>query len=149
MPDIELESNDEYDCCWALVDTGAGVNCASKSQFPHAERVSAPEVQLTTAGGNLLPNQGAMKVTTTSQEGIVRERIFYDAPVDMPIISIAETSQEGTSGSNTLFRQRDGFIEDNATHERQHFVKRKGVYFMKIFVKKRPDASFGRPGLLP
>ena len=149
LPDIELESNDEYDCCWALVDTGAGVNCASKSQFPHAERVSAPEVQLTTAGGNLLPNQGAMKVTTTSQEGVVRERIFYDAPVDMPIISIAETSQEGTSGSNTLFRQRDGFIEDNATHERQHFVKRKGVYFMKIFVKKRPDASFGRPGLLP
>lgn len=28
LPDIELESNDEYDCCWALVDTGAGLNCA-------------------------------------------------------------------------------------------------------------------------
>ena len=89
-------------------------------------------------------------MTTTSQEGIVRERIFYDAPVDMPIISIAEISREGESGSNTLFRQRDGFIEDNATNERQHFVKRKGVYFMKIFIKKRPnEAGFGRPGHLP
>ena len=152
LPDIELDSNEEYDCVWALVDSGAGVNCASRKQFPHAESVPAPEVQLTTAGGETLPNRGAMKVTTTSQEGIVRERVFYDAPVDMPIISIAEVSHEGSAGSSTQFRRLDGFIEDNATSEKQHFVKRKGVYFMKIFVKKKRLANevpFGRPGLLP
>ena len=60
LSDVALESNDEC-CCWALVDTGAGVNCASRTQFPNAERVQAPEVQLTTAGGNLLPNDGAMR----------------------------------------------------------------------------------------
>ena len=151
LPDVELESNDEYDCVWALVDSGAGVNCASRKQFPHAEPIHAPEVQLTTAGGETLPNRGAMKVTTTSQEGIIRERVFYDAPVDMPIISIAEVSHEGSAGSSTQFRRLDGFIEDNATHEKQHFVKRKGVYFMKIFVKKKlaNEVPFGRPGLLP
>ena len=92
-----------------------------------------------------------MRVTTTSQEGIIRERIFYDAPVDMPIISIAEVSQEGSDGSSTQFRKLDGFIEDNATHEKQHFVKRKGVYFMNIFVRKKKanEMDFGRPGLLP
>ena len=152
LPDIKLESNSEYECCWALVDTGAGVNVASKSQFPNAEKVQAPEVQLTTAGGSLLPNQGAMRVVTTSQEGIVRERIFYDAPVDMPIISIAEASKEGNNGSNTLFRKTDGYIEDNATHKRQHFVKRKGVYFVKLFTKKVSadnESDFGRLGHLP
>ena len=151
LPDVELESDDEYQCVWALVDSGAGVNCASKTQFPDAEPISAPEVQLTTAGGETLPNKGAMRVTTTSQEGIIRERIFYDAPVDMPIISIAEVSQEGSDGSSTQFRKLDGFIEDNATHEKQHFVKRKGVYFMKIFVRKKRanEMDFGRPGLLP
>jgi hypothetical protein len=83
----------------------------------------------------------------------VRERIFYDAPVDMPIISIAGESQSGKNGSNTQFRRLDGYIEDNSTKERQHFVKRKGVYFMKMFIKRKPDkpdaAGFGRPGLLP
>ena len=94
---------------------------------------------------------GAMKVVTTSQEGLVRERMFYDAPVDMPIISIAEVSHEGSAGSSTQFRRLDGFIEDNATHAKQHFVKRIGDYFMKIFVKKRlaNEMPFGRPGLLP
>ena len=86
---------------------------------------------------------------TTSQEGIVRERIFYDAPVDMPILSIVEVSREGKSGSSTMFRRLNGFIEDNATKERQHFVKRKGVYFMMIVVKKKNDSGFHRPGLLP
>ena len=147
LPDVELESNDEYKCLWALVDSGAGVNCSSRDQFPNAERIQAPEVQLTTAGGDLLPNRGAMKITTVSKEGVSRERVFYDAPVDMPIISIAEVSQEGPRGSNAQLRKHDGFIQDNATHEKQHFVKRKGVYFMKIFIKRGVnDVGFHRPG---
>ena len=153
LPDLKLESNDEYDAAWALVDTGAGVNCASRKQFPDAVPVNAPEVQLTTAGGKNLPNKGAMRVTTVSQEGIVRERIFYDAPVDMPIISIAEESKQGKAGSSALFRRLDGFIEDDATKERQHFVKRKGVYFMKVFIKRKKalesELGFARPGPLP
>ena len=152
LPDIELESNEEYQCMWALVDSGAGVNCASRKQIPSAIPVRAPNVQLTTAGGEPLPNSGAMLIPTLSQEGIARQRIFYDAPVDMPILSIAEISKEGPEGSSTNFGRYDGYIEDNFNHERQKFVKRKGVYFMKIYVKRKPsgetnDLVFGRPGI--
>ena len=71
----------------------------------------------------------------------------------MPNISIAEESRLGKNGSNTQVRRLDGYIEDLATKERQHFVKRNGVYFMKMFVKRKPDkpgaVGFGRPGLIP
>ena len=84
------------------------------------------------------------------QEGIVKTRIYYEAPVEMPILSIAEISQEGNQGSSTMFRQKNGYVEDNETLMRQHFVKRKGVYFMNLFVKRRPaPEGFGRPGSPP
>ena len=153
LPDILLDSDEEYECCWALVDSGAGVNCASRKHFPTATPVEAPEVILTTANGKSMPNQGAMKVVTLSKEGIERERIFYDAPVDMPILSVAELSHEGPEGSETRFRKTNGFVEDNSNGDRQHFVKRKGVYFMKLYTKRlvnsvidKPDKGFGRPG---
>ena len=150
LPDLELDSNEEYECIWALVDTGAGVNCASQQQFPDAVPVDAPDVLLTTASGDPLPNAGAMKVVTRSKEGVTRERIFYRAPVEIPILSVAEVSQEGPMGSDTLFRRTDGYIEDNQTLERQHFVKRKGVYFTKLYIERRKGSEgFGRLGNHP
>ena len=151
LPDLNLDSNSEYDCCWALVDSGAGVNCGTKKQFPSAVPCEAPSITLTTADGKRMNNQGAMKVTTKSREGIVTERIFYDAPVEMPILSVAGIAQEGTLGSTTAFRLKDGYIENNENQQRQHFVKRKGVYFMKLYTKRRVDndpsdvLGFARP----
>ena len=91
-----------------------------------------------------------MKVDTMSKEGIRTERIFYKAPVEMPILAVAELTKEGPGGSTTGFRQRDGFVENNVTHQRQHVVKRRGVYFMKLFTKRSGDTNnvgFGRPEL--
>jgi len=81
LPHLDLDNDGAYACCWALVDSGAGVNCASEDNFPHGICVPAPEVRLTTADGKRMPNKGAMRVTTKSKEGIVTERIFYKAPV--------------------------------------------------------------------
>ena len=128
---LDLDNNDEYDCAWALVNTGAGVNCGDKKQFEDVEPVDAPIITLTTADGKIMPNKGAFKVTTTSQEGVIIERVFYDAPVEMPILSVAQISKEGLQGSDATFRRNDGFIEDNETHVRQKSVNRKGVYCMK------------------
>ena len=151
LPDLNLDSNSEYECCWVLVDSGAGVNCGTKKQFPSAVPCEAPAITLTTADGKKMNNQGAMKVTTKSREGIVTERIFYDAPVEMPILSVAGIAQEGNLGSTTTFRLKDGYIENNENRQRQHFVKRKGVYFMKLYTKRRVDndpsagLGFARP----
>ena len=153
LPNLDLENDADYECVWALVDSGAGVNCGTKKQFPGAVPTDAPEISLTTADGKLMRNQGAMKITTRSTEGVVRERTFYNAPVEMPILSVACLALEGDEGSSTTFRRIDGFIEDNHTQQRQHFVKRKGVYFMKLFTKRADDGlhderntGFTRPG---
>ena len=146
LPDIDLDNNDEYDCCWALVDSGAGVNVARQGQFADATPVKAPPVILTTANGAKLPNSGAVRVATKSKEGIETSRIFYEAPVEMPILAVAELTKEGPAGSTTGFRRRDGYVEDDLRRTRQHFVKRKGVYFMKIYTRKDgPNMDFVRP----
>ena len=146
LPDVNLENNDEYECCWALVDSGAGVNVARKGQFANVCPVEAPPIVLSTASGAKLPNSGAVQVVTKSKEGIETRRTFYEAPVEMPILAVAELTKESPEGSTTRFRQRDGYLEDNLCRTRQHFVKRKGVYFMKLYTQKSgADMDVVRP----
>ena len=67
----------------------------------------------------------------------------------MPILSVASLALEGVDGSDTTFRSRDGYVEDTQTQHRQYFVKRKGVYFIKLFTKRGDDGvntGFTRPG---
>ena len=145
LPDLNLDNDDEYVCVWALVDSGVGVNCAKKGQFSAAVTSDAPAVMLTTADGSYMPNEGAIKVTTMSKEGISIDRVFYQAPVDMPILSVAELSKEGPLGSKTSFSLRDGFVKDKQSKMKQHFIKRKGVYFMKLYTRRgTEDLDFGR-----
>ena len=151
LPDLHLQNDDGYECCWALVGSEAGVDCATRKQFPNSIPCEAPQITLTCADGKQVQNQGARKVITRSKEGIVTTRVLYDAPVEMPILSVSGISQEGSAGSTTAFQQRGGYIEDNCNRQRQHFVKRKGVYFMKLFNKRRGDndqstsLDFARP----
>ena len=151
LPDLELENNDDYDHVWALVDSGAGANVARKNQFPDSVPVNAPPIALTVANGETLPNRGARKVTFMNPDGTQRTRIFYEADVDMPILSVAEISQEGSQGSEVSFRKRNGFIEDVHSGQRMHFIKRKGVYFIRLRVPKNgklthePETGFTRP----
>ena len=119
LPDLDLENDSEYECVWALVDSGAGVNCGRKAQFPGAVPTEAPEITLTTANGKKMKNHGAMKITTRSIEGVIREQVFYVAPVEMPILSVASLALEGVDGSDTTFRRRDGYVEDTQTQHRQ------------------------------
>ena len=112
LPGLDLGHNDENDCCWALVDSGAAVNVARKGQFAKACPAEAPPIILTTANGAKLPNSGAVRVVKKSKEGSETSRIFYEAPVEMPILAVAELTKEGPVGSTTGFRQRDGYVEN-------------------------------------
>ena len=151
LPDIQLENDDDFEYVWALVDSGAGANVARKNQFPNSVPVDAPPIALTVANGETLPNRGARKVVCTNPDGTQRTRIFYEADVDMPILSVAEISQEGSQGSEVSFRKRNGFIEDVQSGQRMHFIKRKGVYFIRLRVPKngkvtqKHETGFTRP----
>ena len=145
LPELDLANDAEYTYVWALVDSGAGANVARKGQFPNSVQVDAPRITLSAANGELMPNQGARKVMALNRDGTQTARVFYEADVEMPILAVTELTQEGDQGSEVRFRKKDGFIEDNLTGHREHFVKRKGVYFVKVFVPKA-SSDFIRPG---
>ena len=67
--------------------------------------------------------------------------MVYEAPVEMPILSVTELSKEGKDGSEVRFRHKDGDIIDNATGKKCHFVKRMGVYFMRLYFPKSPGSN--------
>ena len=148
LPDIDLTNDTEYTNVWALVDSGAGANVARKNHLPHSDPVDAPAISLTAANGSALPNRGARAVTTMGKNGVSTTRRFYDADVEMPILSVAELSDEGSEGSDVRFRRRDGYVEDNKSGSREYFVKRRGVYFTKLYVPRINDriTGFARPG---
>ena len=83
-----------------------------------------------------------------SAEGNQITLTFEDADVDIPIVSVGELSANGELGSNVLFGERDGHIIDIKTNAASRFYKRRGVYFMKLFVRKNKiaEAGFARPG---
>ena len=71
----------------------------------------------------------------------------------MPILAVSELSREGIDGSEVRLRQKDGYFRDLHTGKTQPIVKRRGVYFMKMFVRKHaaggngdgPMSGFPRP----
>ena len=64
----------------------------------------------------------------------------------MPSLSVTELSKEGSSGSEIRFRSVDGDIIDNESGKKCHFVKRMGVYFMRLYFPKSTE-DFGRPDM--
>ena len=137
LPDVDLDDDEDYYSVWAMVDSGAGANVARRSQIPGSrESRSAPRISLTIANGETLRNRGARIATCFHKSGSQCERTFYDAPVEMPILSVTEISKEGRSGSEVRFRAKDGVIIDNATGRTTPFVKRMGVYFMRLYFRK-------------
>ena len=151
LPEVDLETDAENDYVWCLVDSGAGANVARKNHFPASTACDAPAISLTVANGVHMPNSGARRVVSYNKDGTKVERIFYEADVEMPILSVAELSDEGVEGSEVRFRKKGGYIEDTHTGRRCLFVKKKGVYFVKLYVPKGTapqsplEPGFARP----
>ena len=61
----------------------------------------------------------------------------------MPILAVTELTKEGELGSEVRFWIKDGVIIDNLTGHRVHFVKRKGVYFMRLYLSKSKSGFIG------
>ena len=140
LPDLDLEHDEEWDYVWTMVDSGAGANVARREHFKHSKPVKAPKISLTVANGEVLPNKGARAVTCYDRAGFKKTRVFYEAPVEMPILAVTELAQEGDIGSEVRFRLSDGEILDTQSGRKVPFVKRMGVYFMKVYFPKETNA---------
>ena len=71
-----------------------------------------------------------------SVEGHNIIQTFEDADVDMPIMSVDELCANGELGSDVVFRRSEGVIVDVKSGTSSKFVRRTGVYFMKLFVPR-------------
>ena len=146
LPELDLATDSDYTYVWALVDSGAGANVAKKNAFPLSEPVDAPEISLTTAKEEQLPHSGAHRVTAYARDGRSTERTFYAANVELPVLAISELSREGRDGSEVRLRQKAGIFRDLATGKTQPIIKRRGVYCMKMFVRKNNVGTDGTSG---
>ena len=139
-----------YEEKYALVDSGAGVNvCKWKKHFPGAKlRKTSHVVKMTTATSEEIVSGGEVVVAAKTQEGHNVTTVFQDADVDLPILSVAVLSDSSKLGSDVRFKRNDGYIEDIATGKRCNFIKRQGVYFIKLLVPKdlleENEQDFGR-----
>ena len=117
LPDLDLESNEDYEAVWALVDSGAAKSVARrKAHFAKTITHLRPsEVRMATASGEELKSRGCFHLHALSAEGNEVSQTFEDADVDMPIMSVGELSTNGELGSNVLFGEHDGHIIDIKT----------------------------------
>ena len=152
LPDLDLPSDADYDMVLALVDSGAARSCARRQEhFPNASTELKPShVKMATANGEELLSRGCFRIEARTAEGHTIVQNFEDADVDMPIMSVTELATNGEQGSDVVFRKSDGAIVDIKSDHSSGFVRRKGVYFMKLYVPKGQRASpdFHRPGAI-
>ena len=148
LPDLKLDSNKGYTASWALVDSGAGRSCAKrKGHFGNARSTLRPSsVKMATANGEELKSRGCFNIQLMTQEGHVINQTFEDTDVDMPIIAVTELAANGLHGSDVIFRQHDGSIVDLEKKATSQFVRRKGVYFIKIYTPNDNNSGFTRQG---
>ena len=151
LPDLDLDADDDYEAVWALVDSGAGANVASRSDhFPGAvmdeHDPSVPLIKLSTASAEIIDGGGNFTIHALTAEGHANATTFVDAKVDMPIISVAKVVEDG---GRIIFNKKGGTIIA-PSGETSRFIKRRGVYFLKLMVQRTvalpANAGFVRPG---
>ena len=132
------------------------VHAASKEKhFPGAELQESEGSRnghsMTAANGSKIADEGKMTVTARTENGMKVRIPFVNANVQMPILSIAKLGKD----HDTFFGQTSGELIHRVSNKRIPFVKRSGVYFMKVAVPKsivQPNSSgvntapFGRSG---
>lgn len=75
--------------------------------------------------------------------------VLQDADVEMPILSGALLSNIGRSGSDISFHQHGGAITNKPSSKVSKFVKRQGVYFIQLKVKKSVTSPDTQPFVRP
>ena len=154
LPDLDLENNEDFAAVWALVDSGAGKSCADKSRhFPFLQvENTKSDTRMSMADGTELPSKGNFFLPAMSSEGHDLSQVFEDTSVEMPICAVSALSNcGGDTGSRVIFEYDKGKIVKVSDDGTSAFVKKKGVYFVKLFVPRGsqmevPEPVFPRQG---
>ena len=154
LPELDLENNEDFASVWALVDSGAGKSCGNKAKhFPFLKGENTKsDTRMSMADGTELPSKGNFFLPAISSEGHDLSQTFEDTNVEMPICAVSALSTcGGDPGSRVMFKYDKGEIVKVSDDGSSSFIKKKGVYFIKLFVPKNgqtvvPEPVFTRPG---
>ena len=154
LPDLDLENNEDFAAVWALVDSGAGKSCADKEKhFPFLKCENTKSgTRMSMADGTELPSRGNFLLPAISSEGHDLSQTFEDTDVEMPICAVSALSNcGGDPGSRIIFEYDRGEIVKVSDDGSSSFIKKKGVYFVKLFVPRNgqtnvAESVFNRPG---
>ena len=85
------------------------------------------------AGGHEIPNRGEVKVEGVTEQGAKLNLTYQDAAVDMPILSVGELAD---TDHKVDFEKHGGEIIHKPTNTITPFIRRAGVYFVKLLVPR-------------
>ena len=151
LPDITLDSNEEWEALWALVDAGSSVDVADMERdFPGAKvkEPQAGEKDFAAANGSKVRNLGSATIRAKTVEGDDITSDWKNAKVAMPIIS---TNKRTQGGKAVLYHETGGSLINPHNSIQSGFVESGGVYFIKLLVPKalvkhKPDQGEAAQG---
>ena len=96
------------------------------------------------ANGARIPNLGEQRVPFQTAEGHKCRLLFQIAPVEKPLISVA---QLGRTGNRVVLDGAGGYIENVRSGQRMNIVKEGNVYTLVMRVPSaEPASGFARRG---
>ena len=137
LPDLEVNSNDEYEAIWALVDSGSSVHVIDVEAVLPGAKIRKPDAdapEFRTACGGTVKDLGAADVPFVSAEGNDHPIRWRNAKVAMPILS---TQLLAKDNGELRYQVETGQIINVQTSKETHFIGSSGVYFQKMFIHKK------------
>ena len=133
-----------------LVDSGAAESVIPPTTLPaHPVRQNAASLggeQYLTADGKEIPNKGEQQVRFRTDEGHRCALTFQVTDVTKPLLS---ATQLADTGHEVIFRKTGGVIRHTRTGREIRFIRKSGLYILKMWVEPPDAKDFGRPGVAP
>ena len=136
LPDVTLESNDEWEVLWSLVDSGSSIDAVNMEKVFPGAKIKEPRPGsrgFAAANGTTVADKGSAVIParTLERDDITAE--WKNADVAMPIMSTKKRTQGGKGG---WYHETGGSIINPRAAIKSDFVESDGVYLMKILVPK-------------
>ena len=157
LPDVTLESNQEWDCLWALMDSGSSIHGIDCEKFIPGATVEKSPSQLrgdtySCANGGILENRGQARTPArlATHDGRQRNITWQNVKIEFPILGTKGLAADPDHKSEIRYRENGGTVVELEDKHESAFVSHGDVYFMKVYLRKKDmrttDKGFVRLG---
>jgi hypothetical protein len=132
-----INKESEWEEIELAVDSGATETVMGEDMLECVDvkegRASKAGVEYEVANGDKIPNLGEKKFVGHSEEGVMRGITAQVCDVNKALLSVKRMM---TAGNRVVFDEDGSFIEDKATKEKMWLKEDKGLFVVKLWVKK-------------